>query len=62
MYVSKVHFVPTADHAMHMENPKALANTIINDIYDMKLEVLENPKMIKHFQDSGLMNAKPTQK
>ena len=54
--------MPTADHAMHMENPKALANTIINDIYDMKLEVLENPKMIKHFQDSGLMNAKPTQK
>ena len=28
---------------MHMENPIALANTIINDIYDLNLPVDPNP-------------------
>ena len=34
---SRIHFIPTSDHAMHMENPEALANTLINDIYDLGL-------------------------
>lgn len=34
---SRIHFVPGSDHAMHMENPEALANTLINDIYDLGL-------------------------
>lgn len=28
---------------MHMENPEALAHTIINDIYDLSLVVRPNP-------------------
>lgn len=32
--ISKVHVIPTSDHNMHMDNPEALANTIINDIYN----------------------------
>ena len=52
--MSKVHFIPTSDHAMQMENPQALANTIINDIYDKNLEVKQNPKMLKHFKDHDL--------
>lgn len=32
--ISKVHLIPTSDHAMHMDNGTALADTIINDIYN----------------------------
>jgi pimeloyl-ACP methyl ester carboxylesterase len=34
---SRIHFVPGCDHAMHMENPEALAHIMINDIYDLGL-------------------------
>jgi pimeloyl-ACP methyl ester carboxylesterase len=40
---SRIHFIPTSDHAMHMENPEALAHTIINDVYDLGLEIRGNP-------------------
>jgi len=33
--------VPYSDHNMHMDNPDALANLIINDVYDLNLEVEE---------------------
>jgi hypothetical protein len=42
---------------MHMENPSAFSNTIINDIYDLKLPITENPKMIKHFKEHNLLNS-----
>jgi pimeloyl-ACP methyl ester carboxylesterase len=40
---SRIHFVPTSDHAMHMENPEGLANTLINDVYDLGLSIKPNP-------------------
>ena len=40
---SRIHFVPGSDHAMHMENPEALANTLINDVYDLGLQIRPNP-------------------
>lgn len=43
VYSSRIHFIPSSDHAMHMENPEALAHTIINDIYDLGLETKPNP-------------------
>ena len=32
--ISKVHIIPSSDHSMHMDNGNALADTIINDIYN----------------------------
>lgn len=40
---SKVHFVPTADHQMHIDNPVGLARVLINDIYDLDLPIETNP-------------------
>ena len=31
---AKHHIVPTSDHNMHMDNPLAFANIIINDLLD----------------------------
>ena len=39
---SHVHIVPTSDHNMHTDNPSALANIIINDIYNLNLPILPN--------------------
>ena len=41
---------------MLMDNPNALANTIINDIYDLKLPIKENPKMLKFWKEHGLID------
>lgn len=41
--ISKVHVIPTSDHSMHMDNADALASTIINDIYNAKIEIFPNP-------------------
>lgn len=41
--ISKVHVIPTSDHNMHIDNPNAMAQTLINDIYNTKIEVLPNP-------------------
>ena len=49
LQISKVHIVPTSDHNMHMDNPKALANILINDIYNLGLEVASNPKNSQFF-------------
>jgi len=43
---SRVHIVPTSDHNMHMDNPQALANILINDVYDSDLPVEENEEHI----------------
>ena len=41
---SHVYKLPTSDHNMHMDNPTALANTIINDVFNSGLEIPPNPK------------------
>lgn len=41
---------------MHMENPKALANIIINDIYNVNLPIPENPIMAEHFKEHNLQD------
>ena len=51
LMLSRVHIVPTSDHNMHTDNPTALANTIINDIYDRKLPVLPNKATELLFED-----------
>lgn len=38
--------VPTSDHNMHMDNPMAFANAIVNDIYELNLDVNANPKLL----------------
>ena len=43
---SNVFYVPTSDHNMHMDNPEALANLILNDCFDLGLEIRENEKNI----------------
>ena len=48
--ISKVHVIPTSDHNMHMDNPEALANTIINDIYNEALPVDPNLSTILIFE------------
>lgn len=42
--VSRVYKLPTSDHNMHMDNPTALANTIINDVFNAGLDIPPNPK------------------
>ena len=44
---SKVHIIPTSDHNMHMDNPKALAAAIINDIYGLRLPLEPNELLIR---------------
>ena len=39
---SRVHIIPTSDHNMHMDNPEALSNAIINDIYGLELSLQPN--------------------
>jgi len=39
---SKCYIVPTSDHNLHMDNPKALATCIINDVYGTDEPLLEN--------------------
>lgn len=39
-----------------MDNPNALANIIINDIYDLKLPIEENPKMLKFWKEHKLLD------
>ena len=48
---SNVFIVPTSDHLMHMDNPSALANTIINDIYGTTLEVSPNKQTILMYEE-----------
>lgn len=47
---SRVHVVPTSDHNMQMDNPKALANLIINDIYGDDLPVEDNQNLVHNFE------------
>lgn len=39
-----------------MDNPNALANTIINDIYDLNLPIEENKKMLKFWKEHDLLD------
>ena len=45
---SKSYVVPTSDHNLHMDNPKALAQCIINDVFGLDEPLLENPKFKEH--------------
>ena len=36
----KMYWVPDADHNMHMDNPRAQANLIFNDIFGTNLPIL----------------------
>ena len=42
--------MPTSDHNMHMDNPKALASIIINDVYNLGLEVEANPNNLTVYE------------
>jgi len=33
---SRFHLVPDSDHNMHMDNPQAFANIVINDLLDLE--------------------------
>ena len=39
LLISKLHIVPTSDHQLHFDNPMGLANSIINDVYNLKLAI-----------------------
>jgi len=44
---SQIHIVPTSDHNMHVDNPQAFANCLINDIYNKNLPIDPNEKLIE---------------
>ena len=46
LMVSKYHIIPTSDHNLHFDNPIGLANSIINDIYDLKLPIPVNEQFL----------------
>ena len=51
MLKCNVHIIPTSDHNMHMDNPDALARSIINDIYDLKLPLRPNKFLMRASRD-----------
>jgi len=46
---SSFHVVPDSDHNMHMDNPQALAHTIINVFLDKNLPILTLEEQTKKF-------------
>jgi len=48
---SFIHIIPTSDHNMHMDNPEALSNAIINDIYGEQLPLKPNESTILLFEE-----------
>ena len=46
LIVSKYHIIPTSDHHIHFDNPGALANSLINDVYNLQLEIPLNDKFM----------------
>lgn len=46
LMVSKYHLIPTSDHNLHFDNPIGLANSIINDVYNLKLPIPVNEQFL----------------
>ena len=55
---SQFFVVPDSDHNMHMDNPQALANTIINALLDLNLPVLTLKEQEIEFKEY-IKNAEP---
>lgn len=51
LMVSKYHIIPTSDHNLHFDNKTALANSLINDIYNSGLEVPQNELFMQSHDD-----------
>lgn len=47
VFTSQIHIVPTSDHNMHIDNPQAFANCLINDVYNKNLPIDPNDKLIE---------------
>ena len=47
---SQIHIVPGSDHNMHLDNPYALANTIINDLVEGANEPILPPRKYEEIE------------